>query len=69
MLYIYSLNVYGLCFRKNISYASMCNSAGQAFGIFLGYGFLMMLLSKTFWNNLRSTPQPDGVVSLQGTII
>lgn len=44
----------------------MCNGAGQAFGIFLGFSFLMILMSETIWNNLRSSPQPDGIVSLQG---
>lgn len=47
----------------------MCNTAGMEFGIFLGFIFLTMLMSETYWNTWRSSPQPVGLVSLQGIII
>ncbi|XP_029343305.1 acetyl-coenzyme A transporter 1 isoform X2 [Acyrthosiphon pisum] len=53
--------------RRNISYASMCNGAGQAFGIFLGYILPILLLSESFWNKWwRTTSIPGGVITLQG---
>jgi len=45
----------------------MCNGAGQAFGIFLGYILPILLLSESFWNKWwRTTPLPCGVITLQG---
>lgn len=53
--------------RQNISYASMCNGAGQAFGIFLGYILPILLLSESFWNKWwRTTSISGGVITLQG---
>ncbi|KAL4098375.1 hypothetical protein QTP88_023000 [Uroleucon formosanum] len=53
--------------RRNISYTSMCNGAGQAFGIFLGYILPILLLSEPFWNKWwRTTSIPGGVITLQG---
>lgn len=46
----------------------MCNGAGQAFGIFLGYILPILLLSEPFWNKWwRTTSIPGGVITLQGT--
>lgn len=46
----------------------MCNSAGQAFGIFLGFVVLIMLISETFCNKwLRSSPSSNGLITMQGT--
>jgi len=56
------------CYSKNIGYTAVCNTAGQALGVFLGFIFLMVLTSETFWNHWRSSPQPGGIVSLQGTL-
>jgi len=64
LIYYFKLCV--LCYRKNISYSAMCGTIGQVIGIFLGFVFLMVLMSETFWNKWRSSPQPDGIVSLQG---
>lgn len=47
----------------------MCNSAGQAFGIFLGFVFLIILMSETFWNKWRTIAEPRGIISLQGTLL
>ncbi|KAE9541831.1 hypothetical protein AGLY_003822 [Aphis glycines] len=53
--------------KQNISYASMCNGAGQTFGIFLGYNLSVLLISESFWNKWwRTSPLPDGVITLQG---
>lgn len=53
-------------FRENVGYASMCNSSGQAIGIFLGYVFPILLNSESFCNNyLRSVPAEGGMVSMQ----
>jgi len=63
------LNTNNILFcRQNISYASMCNGAGQAFGIFLGYILPILLLSESFWNKWwRTTSISGGVITLQGT--
>ncbi|XP_050521736.1 acetyl-coenzyme A transporter 1-like isoform X2 [Daktulosphaira vitifoliae] len=53
--------------KENIGYVSMCNSAGQAFGIFLGYVLLIMLESESFCNNwLRLHPTSGGLITFQG---
>lgn len=46
----------------------MCNGAGQAFGIYIGFVFLMILISETIWNKFRSTPAPGGLISLEGIL-
>ncbi|RUS82982.1 hypothetical protein EGW08_009267 [Elysia chlorotica] len=51
--------------RPNIGWASTCNSVGQTAGFFLGNVFFMALESADFCNTyLRSTPQPEGLVTL-----
>ncbi|GFR97286.1 acetyl-coenzyme A transporter 1-like [Elysia marginata] len=51
--------------RKNIGWASTCNSVGQTAGYFLGNVFFLALESADFCNTyLRSEPQPEGVVTL-----
>lgn len=53
--------------RENISYAAMCNSAGQNFGMFLGYVMLIILVSESFWNKWwRTLPRHEGLITLQG---
>lgn len=42
--------------------------AGLSFGVYLGFTLLIMLMSETFWNKWRSSPQSDGIVSLQGRL-
>lgn len=50
-----------------MSYAAMCNSAGQNFGIFLGYVMLIILVSESFWNNWwRTIPKQGGLITLRG---
>lgn len=69
-VYNYIHLVLYVCHRKNISYSAMCNSAGQAFGIFLGNILLIMLTSESFWNKWwRTSPLPDGLITLQGMIL
>lgn len=53
--------------RKNIGWASTCNSVGQTAGYFLGNVFFLALESADFCNTyLRSEPQPEGIVTLSG---
>ncbi|VVC38259.1 Major facilitator superfamily domain,Acetyl-coenzyme A transporter 1 [Cinara cedri] len=53
--------------KENIQYSAMCNSAGQALGIFLSYILLIILISESFWNKWwRTVPLPGGIVTLQG---
>lgn len=56
-------------FRKNVGYASTCNSVGQTAGYFLGYGMFMAFESAEFCNKyLRSEPQPTGLFTLSGIL-
>ncbi|XP_005088825.1 acetyl-coenzyme A transporter 1 [Aplysia californica] len=51
--------------RANIGWASTCNTVGQTAGYFLGNVLFLALESADFCNNyLRSTPQPEGIVTL-----
>ncbi|XP_015905190.1 acetyl-coenzyme A transporter 1 isoform X2 [Parasteatoda tepidariorum] len=51
--------------RRNVGYASVCNSVGQTAGYFLGNVVFLALESATFCNTyLRSVPQPEGLVTL-----
>ena len=51
--------------RKNVGYASTCNSVGQTVGFFLGYSIFLALESKEFCNAyLRGVPQETGMVEL-----
>ncbi|CAG0889954.1 unnamed protein product [Cyprideis torosa] len=53
--------------RRNVGYASTCNSVGQTTGYFLGYVLLMALESTEFCNTyLRSEPSSKGLVTLAG---
>jgi PAT family acetyl-CoA transporter-like MFS transporter 1 len=50
-----------------VGYASTCNSVGQTAGYFLGYVVFLALESPDFCNNyLRSTPDPQGLVTFAG---
>lgn len=51
--------------RRNVSYASTCNSVGQSAGYFFGYVVFMALHSPDLSNKyLRSEPQPTGIVTI-----
>lgn len=53
--------------RRNVNYASTCNSAGQMAGYFLGYVIFIALESAEFCNKyIRSEPKTEGIVSLTG---
>lgn len=53
--------------RRNVSYASTCNTVGQTAGYFLGNVVFLALESKDFCNKfLRSVPQETGIVGLSG---
>ena len=54
-------------FRRNVGYASTCNAVGQTAGYFLGNVVFLALESPDFCNRyLRSSPSPQGVVTLAG---
>ena len=56
--------------RENVGWASTCNAVGQTAGYFLGNVVFLALESPEFCNNyLRSTPQPTGLVTIQGKYI
>ncbi|RWS09377.1 acetyl-coenzyme A transporter-like protein [Dinothrombium tinctorium] len=51
--------------RKNVGWASTCNSVGQTAGYFLGNVVFLSLESPDFCNKyLRFTPQKEGIVTL-----
>nr|CAG4645470.1 EOG090X04K8 [Lynceus sp. MCZ IZ 141354] len=53
--------------RRNVGYASTCNSVGQTAGYIVGYVVLIALESADFCNNyLRSTPSDVGILTLSG---
>ncbi|XP_070562029.1 acetyl-coenzyme A transporter 1-like [Ptychodera flava] len=53
--------------RRNVGYASTCNTVGQTAGYFLGNVLFLALESSDFCNKyLRSEPLPYGIVTLSG---
>ena len=51
--------------RRNVGWASTCNTVGQTAGYFLGNVLFLALESADFCNNyLRWQPQPEGIVTL-----
>ncbi|ESO82542.1 hypothetical protein LOTGIDRAFT_197858 [Lottia gigantea] len=53
--------------RRNVGWASTCNSVGQTAGYFIGNVFFLGLESADFCNKyLRSVPQKEGFVTLAG---
>ncbi|PAA71923.1 hypothetical protein BOX15_Mlig017016g2, partial [Macrostomum lignano] len=53
--------------RRNVAWASGCNSVGQTAGYFIAYVLFLALESADFCNTwLRSRPEPVGLVSLSG---
>lgn len=53
--------------RRHVGYASTCNSVGQTAGYFLGNVVFLALESADFCNRyLRSEPQKNGIVTLDG---
>ncbi|XP_067124109.1 acetyl-coenzyme A transporter 1 [Centruroides vittatus] len=53
--------------RRNVGYASTCNSVGQTAGYFLGNVVFLALESKDFCNTyLRMVPKEEGLVTLSG---
>ena len=52
-------------FRRNVGWASTCNSVGQTAGYFLGNVLFLALESADFCNKyLRSEPKDTGLVTL-----
>ncbi|XP_077998439.1 acetyl-coenzyme A transporter 1-like [Glandiceps talaboti] len=53
--------------KRNVGYASTCNSVGQTAGYFLGNVLFLALESPDICNKyFRSEPQPHGIVTLAG---
>uniref|UniRef100_A0A131YNZ3 MFS transporter, PAT family, solute carrier family 33 (Acetyl-CoA transporter), member 1 n=1 Tax=Rhipicephalus appendiculatus TaxID=34631 RepID=A0A131YNZ3_RHIAP len=53
--------------RRHVGYASTCNSVGQTVGYIMGNVVFLALESADFCNRyLRSVPQKDGIVTLDG---
>lgn len=53
--------------RRNVGYASICQSFGQPLGFFFGYSLLISLESPEFCNTwLRSEPKDVGILPLTG---
>lgn len=53
--------------RRNVGWASTCNSVGQTAGYFLGNILFLALESADFCNKyLRSEPQETGLITLAG---
>lgn len=52
--------------KKNVAYASTCNSVGQTFGYFCGYVIFLALESAEICNYFRETPSDEGFVTLAG---
>lgn len=51
--------------RRNVGYASTCNSVGQSAGYFCGYVVFMALHSADFTNKyMRTQPKPTGLVTI-----
>ena len=68
LLYIFPV-IYVFFYRKNVGWASTCNSVGQTTGYFLGNVVFLALESAEFCNKyLRFEPQPDGIVTLAGLL-
>ena len=53
--------------KRNVGYASTCNSVGQTAGYFVGNVVLLAFSSPEFCNKyLRLIPQEEGVITLAG---
>ena len=53
--------------RRNVGYASTCNSVGQTAGYFVGNVVLLAFSSPDFSNKyIRSVPQDSGLITLAG---
>lgn len=53
--------------RKNVGYASTCNSVGQTAGYFISNVLFLALESADFCNRyLRAEPRDVGIVTLSG---
>jgi PAT family acetyl-CoA transporter-like MFS transporter 1 len=53
--------------RRNVIYASTCNTVGQTAGYFMGQVVLLAFESADFCNRyFRSTPKADGLITLSG---
>lgn len=56
--------------RRNVGYASLCQTLGQPIGSFLGFGLIISLESAAFCNTwLRSEPKDVGILSFHGWFI
>lgn len=55
--------------RRNLGYASICNSVGHTIASIFGYALLLSLESSEFCNRwLRLEPQDEGIISLAGNM-
>ena len=52
--------------KKNVSYASTCQSIGQNIGFFASYTIFLALNNAGFCNKFRSEPIEEGFVTLAG---
>lgn len=56
--------------RKNVSYASTCNSVGVPFGMFIGSVCFVLLMSEQFnINYFRAAPGSGGLITMKSTKI
>lgn len=62
--------LYDFVNRRNVGYASTCNTVGQTAGYFLGNVVFLALESPDFCNAyLRSKPEPKGLVTLSSKLV
>lgn len=55
--------------RKNVGYASTCNSVGQTAGYFIGNVVLLAFSSPEFCNKyIRTEPKNVGILTLSGKL-
>lgn len=54
--------------KKNVGYASTCQSIGQNIGFFASYTIFLALNHAEFCNKFRSEPSTEGFVTLAGYI-
>lgn len=57
-------------YRKNVGYASTCNSVGVPFGMFIGSVCFTLLVSEQFnATYFRATPGTGGLITMKSTKI
>lgn len=61
------LNFIHFFFRRNVGWASTCNTVGQSTGYFISNALFLALESSSFCNaHLRSVPNSNGIWNLKG---